>query len=116
MSTEKAAPAPQQEAATITTAEATPPAWFWLVVDLVEEAWRQGFHEAELMLTAAMDAGELHQLADALNRDAASRARAAGVPPPWKPVDWTDALVRLPGESDEHYQWRRLQHRDGSAA
>lgn len=74
-----------------------------------DHQYAAGFRDAELMLCAAMDAGELHALADALNRDAANRARAARVPEPWQPVDWPDAVVRLPGESAEHYAWRRMR-------
>jgi hypothetical protein len=40
---------------------------------------------------------------------------ARRTPAPWVPVDWPDALVRLPGESAEHYGWRCRRREVGAA-
>lgn len=48
----------------------------------------------------------------ALDAQAARRQADTAPLPAFEPVDWPDAVVRLPGESLEHYAWRcrRAEH------
>lgn len=41
-----------------------------------------------------------------LDAQAARRAAETAPVPEFRPVDWPDAVVRLPGESVQHYGWR----------
>jgi hypothetical protein len=51
----------------------------------------------------------------ALDAQAARRRADAAPLPAFEPVDWPDAVVRLPGESDEHYAWRCRRAQQASA-
>lgn len=71
--------------------------------------------DAELArtLTAVFGGDEARTLHEAMGRhirglDAlAARRRAAASPPPSRPqTGWPDAIVRIPGESPQHYDWR----------
>lgn len=90
-----------------------------------EQGERDGYRAAEEAMCGAIresfdpDADTLAEAAETVLRRIDAKTYRQQVaerePAPWVPVDWPDAVVRLPGESEQHYEWRARQRIGGAA-
>jgi hypothetical protein len=76
------------------------------------EGYRQGAHDQAFALEV-MNATELHAIADDLSRVARRRRADLTSPPQFRPVDWPDTPVRVPGEPWERWRGRVVAFRAG---